>query len=307
MGRYDRKKGKLGRYADKKAKKKTGLSRYLVVILIILAALGGYYADRMPNIDLGLSSFSLPIIAPAKEKAVQSELKIPSKIEDSSDDSWEQIPADNLETLPQAEEAFILPELGSSDSAVRSALFEAAPDLMAWLGSDNLIKNYLAIANDFSQGIRIAKHFRFLKLQDDFHAEQQANVFILGKPSYRRYDNLVNAIDAIDTAKILSVYKKFRPLLLEAFAEYGYPKSHSLEDILNKAAAQILAAPIIGTPITLKKAIVNYKFADPQLESLNPVHKQMLRMGPENTRIIQNKLRSLVAELGNLNCSETEC
>jgi hypothetical protein len=33
-----------------------------------------------------------------------------------------------------------------------------------------------------------------------------------------------------------------------------------------------------------------YKYADPKLERLNAVSKQMIRMGPRNTRIIQKKL-----------------
>jgi len=50
----------------------------------------------------------------------------------------------------------------------------------------------------------------------------------------------------------------------------------------------------------LERNSIHYKFADQQLEALNPVHKQMLRMGPDNTRIIQNKLRLFVAGLANL-------
>ena len=43
---------------------------------------------------------------------------------------------------------------------------------------------------------------------------------------------------------------------------------------------------------------VTYKFADPALESLTPVQRQFLRMGPRNVRIIQGKLREIAGFLG---------
>ncbi|MGZ8931621.1 MAG: DUF3014 domain-containing protein, partial [Methylosarcina sp.] len=64
-----------------------------------------------------------------------------------------------------------------------------------------------------------------------------------------------------------------------------------------KAAAEIISAPIRTERLAVVRPSVHYKFADPALEALNPVHKQMLRLGPENTKIIQNKLRRLVEAL----------
>jgi hypothetical protein len=42
---------------------------------------------------------------------------------------------------------------------------------------------------------------------------------------------------------------------------------------------------------------VHYKFADSKLEKLSALDKQMLRMGPDNTRLIQKKMRELVQVL----------
>jgi hypothetical protein len=42
---------------------------------------------------------------------------------------------------------------------------------------------------------------------------------------------------------------------------------------------------------------VYYQFADPRLEALPGAQKQLVRMGPENTRLIKNKLRSLLDAL----------
>ncbi|MDP3589705.1 MAG: DUF3014 domain-containing protein, partial [Methylobacter sp.] len=156
------------------------------------------------------------------------------------------------------------------------------------------------IVNDFSQGLRLEKHLRFLKRDQPFAVDQDNGDLFIATKSYQRYDRLAAAINALEVPAALAVYKKFRPLLLLVFKEFSYPNEYSLEDILTKAAAVVIAAPAMDGKIALVKHPVNYRFADQQLEASNPIHKQMLRMGPENTRIIQNKLRLLVEGLVNL-------
>ena len=43
-----------------------------------------------------------------------------------------------------------------------------------------------------------------------------------------------------------------------------------------------------------------YKFADPQLEELNDIQKQLIRMGPNNTFKIQEKLKQFQRHLQTL-------
>jgi hypothetical protein len=157
-----------------------------------------------------------------------------------------------------------------------------------------------SLENDFSQGLWLEKHMSFLKQAQHFIVEQTDNGLFMSKQSYQRYDKLASAIDAMDVRSTLAVYQKFRPLMLQVFAGFSYPTDHSLEDIFEKAAAEILAAPVIEEPVALVRPSVLYKFADKKLEVLSPVSKQMIRMGPENTRIIQNKIRPLVQELANM-------
>jgi len=38
---------------------------------------------------------------------------------------------------------------------------------------------------------------------------------------------------------------------------------------------------------------VNYKFADPSLEALSPLQKQLVRMGPTNTKRVQDKAKEI--------------
>jgi hypothetical protein len=120
------------------------------------------------------------------------------------------------------------------------------------------------------------------------------------RESYQRYDQLAAAIDALDVKQGIALYQKYTPLFQQVFTTFGYPETYQLDDIFKKAAAQILAAPIIKGHVSLVRPTVRYKFHDPKLEALDPVQKQMLRMGPENTQTIQNKLRLFVQAMSNI-------
>jgi hypothetical protein len=48
----------------------------------------------------------------------------------------------------------------------------------------------------------------------------------------------------------------------------------------------------------LRTAGIGYAFADPKLEGLSRAQKQLLRMGPQNVRAIQGKLREIAGVLG---------
>lgn len=306
MGRYDRNKSKKsGRYRDGavtarqpvRASDKS-INIWVVLVLILIAAAGGFFSARMGVGSVDIDSLSISFFAKRStppQSGGSDSVALPQP-----QVSAESAPgADNLQQLQQAEESVILPELDSSDEQIREAITAVTPELAPWLVMDQLIRKYMVIANDFSQGLRVMKHLGFLKLEQSFSVEENGAEMFMSTESYQRYNGLAQAINAIDVSAMISVYQKFRPLLLQVFAEFSYPDGHNLDDVFIKAANEILTAPAIDQPIALVRPSLYYQFADPELEALNPVHKQMLRMGPANTRLIQDKVRMLVGELVN--------
>jgi len=190
-----------------------------------------------------------------------------------------------------------LPLLADSDPVFRKDVVSVSPAFSEWLQGDNLISKYLTLVNDFSQGLRIYKHIRFLQLNKPFRVLQDSRGIYIAPEGYRRYDQLAAAIKALNIQATLKLYHRYRPLFVQVFSKFGYPEDYRVEDIFAKAVANILAAPVLEGRIDLVRPSVRYKFADKKLEALNPVQKQMLRMGPQNTRIIQNKLRLLIEAL----------
>lgn len=286
----------MGRYHQTEKKKPVGVIVVITIILIILVSGGWFYFDKLNQEQGAVSETKILSIPPASEISIDESVLKRSPMDETTPVT------EAMDDAAQAlqEQQFVLPELSGSDGPFREAMSGVSPGLAPWLDTDQLIRKYVLIANDFSQGLRLEKHMRFLKPAQPFTVEQTDTRMLISNKSYQRYDRLAAAINAMDVQSTLAVYENFRPLLLQVFAEFSYPEDHQLDDILVKAAAEILAAPVIEEPIALVRPSVLYKFADKKLEALSPVSKQMIRMGPENTRIIQNKVRLLVEELANM-------
>jgi len=302
MGRYDRNR-------NKKPNKPTFLVASMAVTLMI--GIGGtYYVMKNyrqlvePDTTLSIEEQSDDIV---KSETLSNDQKIPGDgelefIPSPEEPQIEANPTPLTSSLPSD-----LPDLLSSDDLFRETLTKLSPGLAQWLNNDLLIRRYLVIANDFAQGIRVRKHMSFLFFDAPFTVDQVNNGLYVASPSsFHRYDALVQTIQAVNAKAAVDVYQTFRPLMLQVFSEFSYPKDITLESIVKKALAEIIAAPVIDENVSLVRPSLYYKFTDSNLEALSPVKKQMIRMGPDNTRIIQQKCREFLVELGKLDVNRNE-
>jgi hypothetical protein len=280
MGRYDL------------YESKTPYALISVVLIIVIALLGMVYFLAQDSEEQPFQQ-QLPLSIPSSEPLPKNPEANQLSNEQPQPESGQAEPSIPLESLPEQESA-PLPPLSESDSVFKLAVLEVSSALEPWVIADELIKKYLIIVNDFAQGLHPHKHFNFLSPGKPFRVNKDVNGIYIAKQSYQRYDQLAAAVDAIDINKAVGMFKLFRPLLQQVFVEFGYAEDYQLEDIFKKAAANIIQAPVIVENVRLIRPAVYYKYADQKLEALNPVQKQMLRMGPENTRIIQAKLRLLL-------------
>jgi hypothetical protein len=101
----------------------------------------------------------------------------------------------------------------------------------------------------------------------------------------------------LDTKGCVTLYRKLTPALQEAYQELGYPDA-KFDDALRKAVNELLKVPVVEKNIELEKKVITYMMADPELENLSAAQKHLLRMGPDNVRSIQAKLREMSRALG---------
>ncbi|MCK5665179.1 MAG: DUF3014 domain-containing protein [Thiotrichaceae bacterium] len=288
----------MGRYDVTGTTKPVSRIIIVCVVLAMAIAAGMFYMFKQQQetgqreVELATETLDVPVKPDTLE--VGSNDRYSPLVDEAPDKEKQQVEKPEQAV---AEESFQLPPLNESDELFRENLVVMSSGLGVWLQGENLITSYMTIINDFSQGLRIYKHMRFLSLNKPFAVKQDQQGLYIDPAGYNRYNQLVAAVNAISVQEALSLYKRYRPLFQQVFEQFGYPDDHHVDDIMKKAVANIVAAPVIEARIGLIRPTVRYKFADKNIESLDPVQKQMIRMGPENTRVVQEKLRAFVVAL----------
>ena len=284
----------MSRYEQQASRKKLPVLIILVVVISIISAIWIFQKNKQ------FTGKEIKLIAIPIAKT-ESDLNKEVAVDDTAKEGGDSEQTQDTDTT---EELLINPgmlEPGNSDDGFRKAIVKVSANLSDWFNVKDVIRKYILIINDFSQSQILYKHRKFLKMPLVMVVKNDSQGLYMEKESYSRYDRLANAIDAIDEQKGLSLYLAFRPIFKQVYDEFAYPEDYRLEDIFMKAAASVIEAPIITDRVYLLKHSMRYKFADKKLEALNDVEKQMIRMGPENTKKIQNKLRQLVEAVSVLN------
>lgn len=279
----------MGRYDEQQSGNSLNTLFIWGFLIIILAAAGYYFFTQQsaPQDSAHIQKLELPIpveiakrpaTVPGKEETLVAE---PHQDPDLIDQTRQQLFSE-------------LSSIDGQDAQVRKFFQFYSADLLPMAQADELLKKMTRIFNDFAQGQRQYKHMLDFTLSSPFMAQKSGNQWIIAQQNYARYDALINGLLVIDDALWLHAYTFFKPHLQKNYAEFGYPEHYTLEDMLQKAAAEIIATPQVQGNHALVKHGVLYKFADAELESLSPVQKQVIRMGPENSQKLKQKLRQVM-------------
>lgn len=191
-----------------------------------------------------------------------------------------------------------LPPLVGSDEVVAEVVgtLSSHPRLLIWLATPDLIRTAVAAIENVATGTNPAPHLGFLAPRGAFQVRDEGGSIQTDPATYRRYDLVTAVFTSLDPEGCAAAYRHLLPLLQEAFANLGYP-GEALAPSLEQAFANILAIRIPQSSLTLERRITTYAYEDPSLESLDPIAKQLLRMGPDNARRIQNQVRHLATAL----------
>jgi hypothetical protein len=202
----------------------------------------------------------------------------------------------------QPEEEKIEPldvSLDESDDLVRKLAGELSshPKLAMWLMSDELIRKFVAAVDNIANGQSPGAQVDFFKPEGEFKVIQEAGENFLDPESYKRYDLVAEVFASLNPKGCVTLYKQLTPAIQEAYKDLGYPNA-DFNDTLKKAMMELLEVPIVEENIELEKEVVTYTLVDPDLETLSSAQKHLLRMGPDNVRVIKGSLRVMAQSLG---------
>ena len=223
------------------------------------------------------------------EEAIVPEASIPDSV------SLEQ-------NISAATEVFNLPVLDDSDIFLRErvSLISKNRDLTLWLSSSDVIRRIVSYIDGLSRGVILDKIFPLSPPKNKLIIHMDDGKIWLNAGNYERYDQTIKVILSLDIKLLAKMFHFSRPLLETAFSELGYTP-RQMDGIILRALDQILETPVIYEPIPLTRDSVTYKFEQPEIESLKPIQKQLIRSGPTNTEKIKNKAALLKKFLLNPN------
>ena len=187
-----------------------------------------------------------------------------------------------------------LPNLDASDQFIRDRLvfLSEKRDLAVWLTTDDILRRSASYLDGLARGVILSNIFPLSSPEGEFSTHRDEQTIWLNAGNYERYDNTVSVISSLDMDLAAQIFHLTRPLLEGAFSELGY-RPRQMDGIILTALDQIMNTPVIFEPIQLSRDSVNFKFFDSKLESLTPLHKQLVRAGPENTRRLQKQAKLL--------------
>ena len=242
----------------------------VVVALLIAAAIWYFMSSEK-------TSEEPPVATATTEQAKKAEAKDPSS----------------------EEPLFVLPDLDKSDEAFRSlaAKLSAHPDLVAWLASEGLIRRFVASVDNVSEGLSPSTHLETLAPKGVFQARNTGGLTTIDPASYRRYNAIAAAVSGLDAKATVELYRKLEPLMDEAYKDLGYPSGRFILT-LRSALERLADTPVPTQPVGLVPQVSSFAFEDESLEALSPAQKHLIRMGPQNQRAFQNKLKEIHEALG---------
>jgi len=191
-----------------------------------------------------------------------------------------------------------LPSSAALDALVRDRLARASnlPAFAAWLREHDLLRRFVTVVGNVAEGDSPREAVSFLAPADAFEARERAGKHFIEKQSYARYDVIGAVVGSLDMGVLVSTYREMRHLAERLHQESARPGS-TFDAKLHLAFEQVLAVPVIDGEVEVVPRGALYVYADPKLESLTAAQKHLLRMGPENLRRIQAKVREASQQL----------
>lgn len=186
----------------------------------------------------------------------------------------------------------LTPEEG--DALLRKQLSAAGakPVLTKLLSDQQPLEVSAALIDGLGRGVIIRKFLPRATHSEKFSVVTQDDGFYMNPNGFLRYDAYADAIAALDIGVLVNAFHLLRPGFEQAYGYLGLDAA-DFDNAVIRTLDLVLATPEIGEPIALLPKSVVYVYADPGLESLPAVQKQLLRMGPDNIRRIKQQAQAL--------------
>ena len=192
---------------------------------------------------------------------------------------------------PPAQAEKPLPRLEESDDAVRDAIGDIPLGTAGqqYVMPGNIIERSASLIYLMAQGDVPYKLLPVSRPKAAFPISDDGNQVVTDPAGFERYNALTLWLESLELEPLLSSLDRFIPLFREAWSYYGEDRA-AFDMAVVMALDLVIATPEVDLSearLIRKEAV--WIFEDPAIEGLAPIQKQVLRMGPENAKILKAK------------------
>lgn len=257
--------------------------------VIVPATVTQTVEEPTPGIQPNLPQTRLP---PAAQPPAVAAVPV---IEEAPDEV--EIPVAIVEQVDS--EVVQLPSLNDSDAFVFEGLraLQNGAALLRVLADEQLLRSIVVFVENISRGEFPQTGLPYRRIQQEMQVQNiDDNLFVMEQSAHARFNEVIDIFVSIDSDQAMAFYRTLSPLLQQAYAEIGF-RNVNFDDTLRSAINNVLRSPYMEGPYQLVKPSVMYVYADANIENLEEVHKQLIRIGPDNAEKLKAKLREFSAQL----------
>jgi hypothetical protein len=207
-------------------------------------------------------------------------------------------------------EAVALPALADANDLVKEQLGNllSRKDLLTYLQLDGFIEKAVATVDNLARPTAASRLWPVNPTPQRFSTRVgTGGIEVINPENSQRYEPLVRLIESVDSGQAVAVYRRLYPLFQQAYEALGFPNAY-FNDRLVEVIDHLIATPVPVEPpavalVEVKGSVpslrpwVRYEYVDPELEGLSAGRKILIRVGVDNQRRLQAKLKDLRARV----------
>lgn len=171
-----------------------------------------------------------------------------------------------------------------------------ATQQLALIWQDDYLRRAVVYVDNLAQGKLVNNHNVFKPFKQPFTVEERNGAIHQSSANFKRYEVLVSVFEQLPNDWIIATYKQLLPNIDEIYQEIAPPNAR-FNERLQQVISMVLNLPEVPVDAELTSDSVVYTYQDSAFEKLTPAQKQLLRLGPQNVKRIQHKLKQVQAAL----------
>lgn len=190
-------------------------------------------------------------------------------------------------------------DLATADSSLHLEMASGlAPEQTEWLLRERLIERLVVTINGLD-GDGVPLRLRPLTHVPGLPAvEVDGDQWRLSQTPDPRYQPYREVLDSLEPERLVDLYFDYQPAFEQAWTDLGMVDT-DFQSRLIEVIDHLLAFEPPEQAAQLIRPEVLYEFSDPALEQASWGHKLLIRIGPEHSNAVQQKLVAVRAELLN--------